>query len=299
MPSTLDLRRRIRAVKNMQQVTRAMRMVAAARLRRAQERVIAARPYANNMVDMLESLRQRTSGDEHPLLRAREGSRDLLVLLTADKGLCGAFNTNLIRAAQAFLRDHSSRQVELVAVGKKGRDFFRRRQVPIRAEYINVSARRVEFAQAQQIAAPLMEVFLDPASGVESVTMIYNEFRSVASQHVVVDRLLPLRSAKRTEPGIEAGPRVLIEHLYEQPPAQILGSLLPRFVETQVYRALLESAASEQGARMMAMEAATNNAKEVIDLLTLNMNRVRQASITRQIIEIVSGASALEEVSGR
>ncbi|MBI4468954.1 MAG: ATP synthase F1 subunit gamma [Acidobacteria bacterium] len=294
MPSTQDLRRRIRAVKNMQQVTRAMRMVAAARLRRAQERVVAARPYAKKMVDLLASLTGRASGDAHPLLRVKEGGRALLVLITADKGLCGAFNTNLVRAAQVFLREHASSEVELVAIGRKGRDFFRRQNVPIRAEYINVTARRVEFSQAQEIAGVLMEAFLDAEQNIRSVTMIYNEFKSVASQRVVVDRLLPLSSVP-AEASTDVAPRVLIDYLYEQTPAEILGSLLPRFVETQVYRALLESAASEHGARMMAMESATNNAKEVIETLTLNMNRVRQASITRQIIEIVSGAAALEE----
>lgn len=299
MPSTQDLRRRIRAVRNMQQVTRAMRMVAAARLRRAQERVISARPYANNMVELLESLLRRLEGELHPLLREREGERDLLVLITADKGLCGAFNANLIRAALAFLQKREGRKVELVAIGRKGRDFFRRRRVPIRAEYVNLTARPLEFLQAQEIASKTMADYLDPAREIQEVTMIYNEFKSVASQRVVVEPLLPLRRPVPTGVAGNGSPRVFIEHLYEQPPKEILGSLLPRVVETQVFRALLESSASEHGARMMAMEAATKNAKEVIDLLTLNMNRVRQASITRQIIEIVSGAAALEEASGR
>ncbi len=276
MPNLQDLRRRIRAVRNMQQVTRAMRMVSAARLRRAQERLLSARPYADKMAELLASLTERAPDYEHPLLKAHKSDVDLVVLITADKGLCGAFNSNLIRAAQAFIRERGNRRFELVAVGRKGRDFFRRRNYTIRAEYVGVTYGKVEFGQAQEIVSPLIAAYTEADQAIQRVTLIYNEFRSVASQRIVIHELLPLRAEARAGAVDAEAPKVLIEHLYEQPPSEILGSLLPRFIETQVYRALLESSASEPGARMMAMEAATNNAKEVIEVFTLNMNRFRQ-----------------------
>lgn len=293
MPSIQDLRRRIRAVRSMQQVTRAMKLVAAAKLRRAQDRVIAARPYANKLVELLTGLSERTEGTTHPLLQPRGEEHLVLTLITSDKGLCGAFNTNLLRAAQDFIRKNEGRRIELVAIGRKGRDFYRRRQFPIRHEYINVAARQVDFVDAQTIARQLLNDFSDPEQEIDRVVLIYNEFRSAMQQRIVVEQLLPLKGFQKEE----GAPReTLIDYLYEQPPAEILNHVLPHFVEMQIYRALLESSASEHGARMVAMDSATNNAAEMIDSLTLVMNRVRQARITKELIEIVSGAAALEGV---
>jgi F-type H+-transporting ATPase subunit gamma len=277
----------------MQQVTRAMKLVSAAKLRRAQSRVMAARPYADKMVELLSGLSERAGEYTHPLLEPRGEDHIVLVLVTADKGLCGAFNTNLFRAAQDFMRHHERSQIELVPIGSRGRDFFRRRQVPIRREYTHVTTRSVEFAEAQQIARQLISDFSDPEQAIDQVVLIYNEFRSVAQQRPRTEQLLPLGGFKKAE---ERPREVFIDYLYEQPPAEILGHLLPHYVETQVYRALLESTASEHGARMVAMDAATKNAGEMIESLTLVMNRARQASITKEIIEIVSGATALQEM---
>jgi F-type H+-transporting ATPase subunit gamma len=276
-----------------------MKMVAAARLRRAQERVIAARPYANTMMRVLGRLAARAGDFRHPLLDQRGDEHLVLALVTADKGLCGGFNTNLIKAAQQFMREHSGKKVELVAIGRKGRDFFRRRPVKMLREYINVTARAVDHEDAAVIARELMEMFTAEGPTIDKVFLIYNEFKSVLSQRVAIRQLLPVSAeALSAEPADEtrrAGEaEVLIDYLYEQPPAQIFGSMLPRYVETQLFYALLESIASEHGSRMTAMDSASKNAGEVIETLTLNMNRVRQASITREIIEVVSGARALE-----
>jgi F-type H+-transporting ATPase subunit gamma len=284
----------------MQKITRAMKMVAAARLRRAQERVSAARPYANTMMRVLGRLAARAGEYRHPLLERRGDQHYVLALVTADKGLCGPFNTNLIKAAQQFIRDNKDKQVEIVAVGRKGRDFFRRRQVPVLSDYINVTARTVDHTDAAEIARELMDRYTAEGSTIDRIYLLYNEFKSVILQRVVVKELLPIGTEElgTEEPGAAgagAGKSdALIDYIYEQSPADIFGRLLPRYVETQVFYALLESVASEHGARMTAMDAATKNAGEVIDSLTLNMNRVRQASITREIIEVVSGAQALE-----
>lgn len=282
----------------MQKITKAMKMVAAARLRRAQERVIAARPYANTMMRVLGRLAARAGDFQHPLLEERGDENVVIALVTADKGLCGAFNTNLNKATQQFIREHPGKNVDLVTIGRKGRDFFRRRPVKILAEYVNVTARSVDHEEAAAIARDLMEMYTAEGSAIDKVFLIYNEFKSVLSQRVTVRQLLPIGTeALGAEPPAESqttGEEVLVDYIYEQPPAQILGSLLPRFVETQVFYALLESIASEHGARMTAMDSASKNAGEVIETLTLNMNRVRQASITREIIEVVSGARALE-----
>jgi F-type H+-transporting ATPase subunit gamma len=303
MANLQDLRRRVRSVRNMQKITRAMKMVAAARLRRAQERVVAARPYANAMMRMLGRLAARAGDYHHPLLDPRGDEHYVLALVTADKGLCGAFNTNLIKAAQRFIRENEGKQVELVAVGRKGRDFFRRRPVTTLREYINVTARTVDHADAAVIARDIMDMYTAEGSTIDRVFILYNEFKSVLSQRVVVKQLLPIGTEEFAREGdTQTGaalaapdqPQVFVDYLYEQPPAEIFGQLLPRYVETQVFYALLESVASEHGARMTAMDAASKNAGEVIDTLTLNMNRVRQASITREIIEVVSGAQALQ-----
>jgi F-type H+-transporting ATPase subunit gamma len=294
MPNLLDIRRRIKSVKNTQQITKAMKMVSAAKLKRAQDRVVTARPFANKMLEVLAGLADRTDENfHHPLLDARGDERYLLVLITADKGLCGAFNTNLIKAAQAFIRDNPGKQIEIVAVGRKGRDFFRRRNANLVGEYIGLTGKgRVEFSEALEIARDVIKRFTEDKA-IDKAFVIYNEFKSVMQQRVVTEQLLPVSraSAADAEPAANQ-PLTLVDYIYEQPPTEIFSKLLPRLIETQIFRALLESIASEQGARMTAMDSASKNARELIDSLTLNMNRVRQAAITNEIIEVVSGAAA-------
>jgi len=295
MPNLLDIRRRIKSVKNTQQITKAMKMVSAAKLRRAQDRVVTARPFANKMAEVLGELAQRTDEDfHHPLLDYRGDQRYLLVLITADKGLCGAFNTNLTKAGQAFMRENADKQIEIMAIGRKGRDFFRNRRATISSEYIGLTGKgRVEFSEALEVARALIKQYTED-TGIDKVYIIYNEFKSVLSQRVVLEQLLPVARAKQDEPEAKSQqPVALIDYIYEQPPAEMFGELLPRLVETQIFRALLESIASEQGARMTAMDSASKNASELIESLTLNMNRIRQAAITNEIIEVVSGAAAL------
>jgi F-type H+-transporting ATPase subunit gamma len=291
MANLLDIRRRIKSVKNTEQITKAMKMVSASKLRRAQERVINARPFANKMADVLADLASDTPEDfQHPLLDQRGDERYLVVLVTADKGLCGAFNANLIKAAQTFVKENPDKQIQLLAVGRKGRDFFRRR-ADVAGEYIGLTGKgRVEFSEALEVARDIMKRFTDNEE-IDKVFLIFAEFKTVLSQRIVVDQLLPISQTKSDEAA--AGQAETTDYIYEQPPVEVFTRLLPRLVETQIFRALLESIASEQGARMTAMDAASKNAGELISTLTLNMNRVRQAAITREIIEIVSGASAL------
>ena len=283
MATLLDIRRRIRSVKSTQQITRAMKMVAAARLRRAQDSIFNARPYANQMLTLLESLAARTEQRAHPLLAERPIEKVLLVLITADRGLCGAFNANLIRAAQDFVEERGGKQVSIIAVGRKGRDAFRKRPLEIVSEHINLFG-HLEFSHAQQVAKEIIDLYTQQK--VDAVDFIYNEFKSIMTQRVRVERYLPIK------PVQPASGEVLIDYIYEQPAPEILNALLPRYVEIEVYRALLESRAAELAAQMTAMDAATNNAAELIDSLTLHLNRVRQAAITREIIEVVSGAAA-------
>ncbi|HYJ88391.1 MAG TPA: ATP synthase F1 subunit gamma [Pyrinomonadaceae bacterium] len=294
MPNLLDIRRRIKSVKNTQQITKAMKMVSAAKLKRAQDRVTTARPFANKMMEVLAGVADRTDEDfHHPLLDARGDERYLLVLVTADKGLCGAFNTNLIKAAQAFINANPEKQIEVLAVGRKGRDYFRRRGSVI-GEYIGLTGKgRVEFSEALEVAHDVIVRFTED-QGIDKAFIIYNEFKSVIQQRVVTEQLLPVaRQGATEEASSSAQPVTLVDYIYEQPPQEIFSRLLPRLVETQIFRALLESVASEHGARMTAMDSASKNARELIDSLTLNMNRVRQAAITNEIIEVVSGAAAL------
>ena len=296
MPNLLDIRRRIKSVKNTQQITKAMKMVSAAKLKRAQDRVVTARPFANKMMEVLGELAKRTDEDfHHPLLDLRGDQRYLLVLITADKGLCGAFNTNLTKAAQAFMREHDDKTVELMAIGRKGRDFFRNRHAVIAAEFLGLTGKgRVEFSEALEVARTIIKLYTEDKE-IDKVFVIYNEFKSVLSQRVVLEQLLPVSRAKEeAEPEARsAQPVTLVDYIYEQPPAEMFARLLPRLIETQIFRALLESVASEHGARMTAMDSASKNASELIETLTLNMNRVRQAAITNEIIEVVSGAAAL------
>ena len=289
MPSLLDMRRRIKSVKNTQQITKAMKMVAAAKLKRAQDRVTAARPYAQKMTTVLESLSAKVSSDfSHPLLDARGDERYLVVLVTADKGLCGGFNANIIKTTQAFMKENSDKAIEIVPVGRKGRDFFKRRNVGMPEEYIGLTGQgRIEYSQAQEIAQDVIKTFVEDEK-IDKVFLVYSEFKSVMTQKPVVTQLLPIPKVEETaENSTQA------EYIYEQPAAEIFGKLLPKQVETQIYRATLESIASEQGARMTAMDSASKNAGELIGTLTLNMNRIRQAAITKEIIEVVSGAAAL------
>ena len=283
----IDLRRRVRSVRNIQQITRAMRFVAASKLRRAQNRIFAARPYAERMLAVLNSLATRVDPAQHPLLRQREIERVLLIVVTADKGLCGAFNTNIIRAATQYIRDEATnKNLSLSLVGRKATEWFRKRPWPIRHEYVNIMS-RVDYSYAQEIAGAVVEYYTE--SEVDAVYLVYNEFKSVMQQKVVVEPLLPIRRLEISQT------EALLDYLYEQPPAVIFDHLLPRHVETQVFRAMLESEASEHGARMTAMESASRNAGEMLETITLHINRVRQASITNEIIEIVSGAEALGE----
>src|SRR6185369_6822416 len=284
MPSLLDIRRRIRSVKNTQQLTKAMKTVSAAKLRRAQDRVLSARPYADQLKRILSDLTARIENVSHPLLEVRPEEKILIIVVTADRGLCGAFNSNILRAATGFLRDHLEQKVSLATAGRKGRDFFRRRGLPIRAEFINIFS-KLDYGHARDIAETVVKAYSD--AELDAVYITYNEFKSVIQQRVVVEKLLPLSKGELQESGTQA------DYIFEQSPQEIFNRLLPRYVEIQIYRALLESAASEHGARMASMDTASRNAGEMIDLLTLNMNRIRQAAITREIIEVVSGAGAL------
>jgi len=295
MPNLLDIRRRIKSVKNTQQITKAMKMVSAAKLKRAQDRVVTARPFANKMAEVLGELAKRTDDDfHHPLLDQRGDQRYLLVLITADKGLCGAFNTNLTKAAQTFMRENPDKTIEITAIGRKGRDFFRSRHATITSEFLGLTGKgRVEFSEALEVARSIIKQYTED-TGIDKVFVIYNEFKSVLSQRVVLDQLLPVTRARAAEEETDAKTQAnLVDYIYEQPPEQMFSTLLPRLIETQIFRALLESVASEQGARMTAMDSASKNASELIDSLTLNMNRIRQAAITNEIIEVVSGAAAL------
>ena len=287
MPSLLDLRRRIRAVKSTQQITKAMKMVAASKLRRAQERLLSARPFATEMLRVLNGLAARVEPEAHPLLENREASSGptMLIVITADRGLAGSFNANVVKGASNFIKkDNPSSAVALGLVGRKGREFFVRRGFDVRYEAVNIF-QKVQYEDARKIAAAAMDEFT--SGRVSSVYLVYNEFKSIISQRVVIERLLPIPKLE-IEPGTQQA-----DYLFEPGPEQILGSLLPRHVETQVWRALLESAAAEHAARMTAMDAATRNSSEILDSLTLYMNKVRQAAITREIIEVVSGAEAL------
>ena len=286
MPSLIDIRRRIRSVRNTQQITKAMKMVSAAKLRRAQERAIAARPYGTMLQQILanvaEAASQSADGAGHPLLAVRPEKRVLLVVVTADRGLAGGFNANLIRLAQRFADDRRTLEVSFQLIGKKGRDYFRKRSRNIRGEYVDLF-RTVRFEDAEKIAEAIIDSF--SKAEVDAVFLFVNEFKSVMASNLTAARLLPIEVPKSQS---------TVDYIYEQKPEELLGSLLPRYVKVQIFRALLESAAAEHAARMTAMDAASSNASDVIDRLTLYMNRVRQASITREIIEIVSGAAALE-----
>src|SRR3984885_3140243 len=293
MPSLIDLRRRIRSVKNTEQITKAMKMVSAAKLRRAQERVIAARPYANMMREMLADLAAAAQSDERasesPWLAVREWKRIDLVFFSSDTGLAGAFNSNLLKAAQKFFADYKSAEVTLTLVGRKGRDFYRRRGAKILAEHINLPA-RPGYENAAAIAGEVIRRYRDGET--DAVFVLNNEFKSVMSQKLSVLQLLPVDLGREAE---DKDKQEVKDYIYEQSPVDMLDRLMPRYVEVAVFRAMLETIASYQAARMTAMDKASSNARDVIDSLTLNMNRIRQAAITKEIIEVVSGAAAASE----
>ncbi len=286
MPSLIDLRRRIRAVKSTQQITKAMKMIAASRLRKSQERILNARPYAIETQRLLRDLASRTDPAAHPLLAQREEKTALVFVITADKGLCGSFNTNIIKTAGSFILEHAGCHVALGLVGRKGRDFFMRRGLDVRYERINVFT-RLGFDDAKEIADEASAMFTSGA--VDAVYLVYNEFKSVLQQRVVVEPVLPI---PREELG-DLDPAARVDYIYEPNAAELFDQMLPAYVRIEVWRALLESAAAENAARMTAMDSASTNAQDMIEALTLHMNKVRQAAITREIIEVVSGAQAL------
>ncbi len=288
MPSLIDIRRRVRAVKSTQQITKAMKLIDAARLRRAQERIINARPFAQQMLRVLNSLASRVDPNAHPLLaqpdEAQQKAPVFLIVITADRGFAGSFNTNVIKAASGFMRERAGESFTLGLIGRKGRDFFRRRGYTVRHDAVGIFS-KLKLADAQAIAHLAMDEFT--SKKVSSVYLVYNEFKSVMQQRVAVERLLPIPRQEAAQQGPQ------VDYLYEPEPIKILADLVPRHIEVQVYRALMESVAAEHAARMTAMDTATRNASEMIDQLTLYMNKVRQAAITREIIEVVSGAQAL------
>jgi F-type H+-transporting ATPase subunit gamma len=293
MPTLLDFRRRIRSVKNTQQITRAMKFIAAARLRRAQETAVSLRPYAGGIREILRSVMSRIENPEQfPLLTQRPEEKVLVLVTSGERGLCGAFNANVLRRAFEFLREKSGKSMEVITIAKKGRDAFRKRSWKIAAEYVDVTS-RADLGKAEEIAAQVMKIY--EAGGADSVYLIYNEFKNVMMQTLRVEKLLPLERSALGEHEKGAPPASsseAVDYIYEQPAAEIFNKLVPRYVEMQIYRMIAESSAAEHAARMTAMESATSNASDVIDALTLHMNKVRQAAITREIIEIVSGAAS-------
>ena len=293
MPSVRDFRTRIRSVKSTEQITRAMKLVAAAKLRRAQERIITARPYAGKMREVLASLASRTEPDRHPILARRPEKRVIVLVLSADKGLCGSFNTNILNRARAFLDGLSDRDVKVDVVGRKAREWFQRRNYAVRRVVVDIF-RALSLQHAQEIATDLVRSFVEKEC--DAVYMIYNEFKSAIQQRVVVEPLLPIprETFAAEEKKEEALPGGEEDYIYEPSQEELFTSLLPKHVDVQVYRALLESSAAENGARMAAMDNATRNAGEMIESLTLQMNKIRQASITKEILEVVSGADALK-----
>ncbi len=293
MPTLLDFRRRIRSVKNTQQITRAMKFIAAARLRRAQETAVSLRPYAGGIREVLRSAMSRIENPEQfPLLAERPEERILVLVTSGERGLCGAFNANVLRQAFEFLAEKKGKSIEVIPIAKKSRDVFRKRSWKIAAEYVDVTT-RADLGKAREMAAEVMKIY--QANQADSVYLIYNEFKNVMAQTLKVEKLLPLEREVLAVAGKSAPPASSadsVDYIYEQPAAEIFNKLVPRYVEMQIYRMLAETSAAEHAARMTAMDSATRNASDVIDALTLHMNKVRQAAITREIIEVVSGAAS-------
>jgi len=286
MATLLDFRRRIRSVKNTQQITRAMKFISAAQLRRAQDAALAARPYASELARVLRSTMSRIEAPEHPLLAKRPEKNVLAIVLTGERGLCGAFNANILRKAADFYRSNRDKKFKVLPVGKKGRDSMKRAGFTFVAEYVNVLA-KVDFGVAEEISKLVGDLYTKEE--IDAVYIIFSEFKTVLTANLVVEKLLPVEEVREGEAAEGANE---VDYIYEQPEEELLDKLLPRYVETQVLRAMLESSASEHAARMTSMESATKNAGEVIQALTLHMNKVRQAAITKEIIEIVSGAAS-------
>ena len=288
MPSLKDIRRRIGSVQNTQKITRAMKLVAAAKLRKAQESILRARPYARELHEMIAELALRTEAHDHPLLASRDPKRVMIVVLTSDRGLCAAFNTNILRTAQDYLRDNAAvhEEIQLSVVGRKGRDFLTYREIPIKQYFPGVEVGNA-LERADEISKEIIDDFL--GERLDKVYLMYNEFKSAMSQKITVEQLLPIVAAEDVPGDLAA-----VDFEYEPSKEQILDAILPMYVQVEVYRAALESTASEYGARMTAMENATNNASEMIDNLTLEYNKARQAAITKELLEIVSGAEALK-----
>jgi F-type H+-transporting ATPase subunit gamma len=288
MPTQLDIKRRIRSVKNTQQITRAMKFVAAARLRRAHEKALSARPYMKALTRIVQSISQRVPETTHPLLARRPEEKVLLLVVSGERGLAGAFNANIIRRSIEFLRERKTQQLEVITLGRKGRDALRKQSWKIIGEHVDVTS-KVDRGRAAEIAQAIATLYQN--CEIDAVYIVFNEFKTVLTQIVTLEKLLPIeppaKAAKETADGA-----TMIDYIYEEPPAQLMASLLPRYLEAQIFRALAESSASEHAARMTAMDSATNNAVELIDKLTLYMNKVRQAAITKEIIEVVSGAAS-------
>jgi len=289
MANLRAIRKRISSVKSTQQITRAMKMVSAAKLRRAQEGITAARPYARKIREVVQAVAARAGGDAHPLLTSRDGKKLALLVVTSDRGLCGSFNAGLTRAVHRYISDHREEyeEIALFVVGRKGRDFFRRREVPIGKEYLGVLG-SLSLGHAERMSNDLVGGFL--SGEFDEVQIVFNEFRSAISQVIRFEKLFPIALEKAEGEAGGAG----IDYLYEPGQKEILAILLPKYVETQIFRVLLESVAGEHGARMTAMDSATNNSVDMISRLTLQMNRARQATITTELTEIVSGAEALK-----
>jgi F-type H+-transporting ATPase subunit gamma len=286
MPSLIDIRRRVRSVRNTQQITKAMKMISAAKLRRAQDRALGARPYGEMLRRILENVAaaasQSPDAGAHPLLTIRPERKVLVLVVTADRGLAGGFNSNLLRMAQRWVDENRDKEVSFELVGRKGRDYWRRRTRAIRGEHVDLF-RDLTYEKTWPIADSIIERF--EKEEIDAVYLFVNEFKNVMAPNVTMMRLLPIELPKNVE---------LVDYIYEQPPEELLAHLLPYYIRTWLFRALVESSAAEHAARMTAMDAATNNAGDMINNLTRYMNRVRQAAITREIIEIVSGAAALE-----
>jgi F-type H+-transporting ATPase subunit gamma len=289
MATLLDFRRRIRSVKNTQQITRAMKFISASMLRRAQERALAARPYAREIARVLRSTMARIENPRHPLLARRTEEKILVLVLTGERGLCGAFNTNILRMAFELFRANDGKQIQVLPIGKKGRDALRKRGHDFVAEYAGVLG-RVEFPVAREISSQVAALYSSGA--VDAVYIVFSEFKSVMVPKLTTEKLLPVEAIRTEDEAPEEAAAARVDYIYEQPVEALLNALLPRYIETQVLRAMLESSAAEHAARMTAMESATQNAGEVIEALTLYMNKVRQAAITKEIIEIVSGAAS-------
>jgi F-type H+-transporting ATPase subunit gamma len=289
MPSLRDIRRKISSVKKTQQITRAMQMVSAAKLQRVQDRLLTSRPYSNKLAEVIGDLALRADPQRHPLLQRREGSDTLILVVTTDRGLCGAFNSNVLRAVTGLLAQHPEWKTSLVVVGRKGRDFFRRRpQFQVKSQHVDVFGRQVSFGVAQDLAKELIEAYTAPAEMVDRVVLVGNTFASALRQQTVTYTMLPIPLPPSPPDA------VIFDYIYEPSVDGILGELLPRYAEVLIFRALLETAAAEHAARMTAMAAATDNASELIHQLTLFYNKTRQAAITKEILEVVSGAEALK-----